>query len=588
MKSFLSFLAVLPLAAVAVAQDSSVYFSTRYAETPNSGRGGFIVDQASPCLPTPVFGIGFVIESAVANSQGVSYVTPGVLNTTILNDPQSGMTNDFVEVSNFPQYNLYLGDMDGDGVAHESTNFRGVDAMYIPTPAFGRPNNIHEMFVSVWSDSSGSTGYTTGGITESDMVLLPSAATDYPVDSPSQPLVYFIRRADWITLLGLSAGFSGGIDVNAFTVDQVTGDLYCSFDNGSIAGASLILSPGTPPVPTAITRGDIIRIPAAAYTPSGPYGAVTSPSGGMAERVYTAANVVSMVGVAGGTITVSGTVNVYGLSMDPAVAPVAAPTGFMTPALLFTIFNQGGSFPGAQNSSSSAIYSTAGGGAFATLNGVTMDQPAALGMNNQSFSNGFYAGPADALAVVQHAPNLDPIIDRPVHLDTYPTSGLLSDPTYNGRLVCYVSGLPPGAIAAVFARLDAVPPGGWVSRTGVSGAVPGYPDLYVDPLGLHNTRCVIAPQNSIVGTACQIPVAQIVFNNLTTGTTNDPSQSVNPIASFIDPTNGAENGDTCFELNLASVFAPGAVPPTPTPILTFQVLDLSTARLSSPIALQFN
>ena len=578
----------LALAASAVAQDSTVYFSTRFTETPASGRGGFINDTAAPCLPTPLFGIGFVIESAVANAQGVSYVTPGVLNTTVVNSLPPQMTNDFVEVSNFPQFNLYLGDMDQDGITHESTNFRGVDAMYIPTPAMGRPNNIHEMFVSCWSSSTGSSGYLGDSILESDMVLLPAAAAFYPVNDPGVAPVYFIRRADWATLLGVPSTTSS-LDVNAFTVDQTTGDIYCSFDNSTITGTMLVTSPGGGAAPITLTRGDIVRIPAAAYTPSGPYGIVTAPVAGLAERVYSAADVTSMVSSAGGTITVTGTVNVYSLSIDPVGGTSATPSGFAIPDLLFTIYNQGGQVPATPNASSSAVYTTATNGSFAVLNGLTMDQPNALGRNDNSFNNQYYAGPLDAMSVIQHSPNIDPMADRPVHLDTYPTNGVLTDPIYNGRITCYVSGLPPGGQAGVFARIDQIGAGGFVSRTSVAGSVPGYPDLYVDPFGMANQSCVLAPVNSIFGPICQMPVAQTFFNNPSSATANpDPNQSINPISVFTDPSNGSQNGDLCFELDLTTLLPPGTVPTSPPTILTFQVIDFSTVRLSSPLPIQLN
>jgi hypothetical protein len=296
-----------------------------------------------------------------------------------------------------------------------------------------------------------------------------------------------------------------------------------------------------------------------------------------------------MVANAGGTNTTSGTVNVYGLSIDPNGGTSATPAGFATPDLLFTIYNQGGQSGGTANASASAVYTTAGGGAYATLNGVTMDQPAALGMNYVSFNSSYFAGPLDAMSVVQHAPNLDPMADRPVHLDTYPTNGILSDPAYNGRITCYVSGLPPGGQAGVFARLDTIAAGGFVSRSSLAGSVQGYPDLYVDPFGVANQSCVLAPANSIVGNVCQNPLAQTFFNNPSSSTaTPDPTQSVNPITVFTDPNNGAQNGDLCFEIDLLTSLPPGAMPPSPPLIITIQVLDFSTVRLSSPIALQLN
>ena len=79
------------------------------------------------------------------------------------------------------------------------------------------------------------------------------------------------------------------------------------------------------------------------------------------------------------------------------------------------------------------------------------------------------------------------------------------------------------------------------------------------------------------------------FNNPSSGTaTPDPNQSINPVSVFTDPSNGAQNGDLCFELDLTASLPPGTMPANPPLVITIQVLDFSTVRLSSPIALQLN
>ncbi|HMS18717.1 MAG TPA: hypothetical protein PKA37_17875, partial [Planctomycetota bacterium] len=288
-------------------------------------------------------------------------------------------------------------------------------------------------------------------------------------------------------------------------------------------------------------------------------------------------NVNAMVLTAGGSITSSGVLNVYGISLDPLNTNLSlTPAGFPVPGLLFTVDNRGGTVPGLQNQTATAIYSNQGAGTFATLNGVTMNNPLAVGANNLSFSNGFYAGPLDALSVVVHTPSLDPMADRPVHLDAFPFDRTISDPLYNGILTCYVSGLPPGSLAGVFARLDVATPGGFISRFNVEGALSGYPDLYVDPFGFANQNCVIAP-SILFPTTCQIPGAQAIFNGGT-----------NPVLVWTDPNNGAVNGDTCFQIDLSSYLLPGVIPPVPTPMITLQVLDFTNLRLSSPLSFQLN
>ncbi|MAG57751.1 MAG: hypothetical protein CMJ83_15800 [Planctomycetes bacterium] len=588
MTSSLRLLCVLVLTGAVCAQDQTAYFSTRFTETPASGRAGDGNSFTAPCLPTPTFGIGFAIESALANSPGMSYVTPGAQNTTILNSPTATMTVDYVEVANFPQFNLYIGDLDADGLPHESGNFPGIDALHIVTPAVGRPNHMHEVFVSAYSDSSGSAGHIGSSILQSDMVLLPASSATYPNPSPPQTPVFFIRLADWQTFFNNSIATS--FDVNAFTVDATNGDIYCSFDNSSITGCTVNTAPGNSAVVTLV-RGDIVRIPGAAYTPSGPYGVVTAPQGGMAELVYTSANLDTMVNNAGGTISGTST-NCYGLSMDPSGGSTGTPTsGFMVANLYFTVDNRGGSLSGTQNMSAPAIYSNQAPaavptafGLFAVMNGVTMDRPSSVGMSDPSFNQvpGFWCGPLDALAVVQHTPDLDPMADRPVHLDAFPTSGVITSSFYNGTLTGYVSGLPPGAVAAVMVGLTVVGNGSAVQRTNVSGFLPGYPDLYVDPFGLMNQDAVLAPAPLGPTGSPLEAAAMLIFNNAGGG-------MINPVAVWTDPVNNAQNGDTCFEIDMSGILPVGGSAPSLPPVLiVMQVLDLSTARLSDPMAFQLN
>jgi hypothetical protein len=405
----IALLSILASATTYSQNQTTVYFSTRFAETPASGRGSYIVDSTAPCVPIPIFGIGYVIESAVSNSPGVCYVTPGSINSTVVNSlPPGVQITDFVEIANAPQLQLIIGDTDSDGTYLECANFPGVDAMHILAPAVGRPNNIHEMFISTFRSTSGNCGhavgtggYTATGIEPADLVLLQKAANAYPSPSTPRPPVFLIRRAHIEALLGLAAPFPA-MDVNAFARDESNGDLYVSF-NAMITGANVITSPGTAAITTNILAGDILRIPGTAYTPSGVYGVVTAPVAGMVERVYTAINVNSIVLTAGGSVTTSAVFNVYSLSLDPQnTALTVTPAGFTVPGLLFTVDNAGGTVPGLQNLSASAIYSNQGSGSFANMNGVVMNQPSAIGASNTSFSNGFYSGPLDAMSVVVH------------------------------------------------------------------------------------------------------------------------------------------------------------------------------------------
>src|SRR5262245_3532276 len=121
MSRSLSLLLIVALLAPAAAAQNSqyVYFSTRFAETPRSGRGGHITDLAAPTHPL-VMGLGYVNEAAVLNSQGLAVVRPGVPNMTPISGqgcqtppncpPPPPQVVDFVEIANIPQFDLEMGD----------------------------------------------------------------------------------------------------------------------------------------------------------------------------------------------------------------------------------------------------------------------------------------------------------------------------------------------------------------------------------------------------------------------------------------------------------------------------------------------
>src|SRR5262245_38589307 len=203
------------LAGAAAAQNSQyVYFSTRFAETPVSGRGGHIADLTAPTHPL-VMGLGYVNEAAVLNSQGLAVVRPGVPNMIPISGqgcatppfcpPPPPMVVDFQEIANIPQFDLEMGDTNGNGLYNDTTNgqgtgtqvnFAGVDAVWVPFPPAGRAANLHECFISTFFDSPGTMGYRGAAITEADVFLLPAAPNFYPLPSAPVAPVFFLRQAD--------------------------------------------------------------------------------------------------------------------------------------------------------------------------------------------------------------------------------------------------------------------------------------------------------------------------------------------------------------------------------------------------------
>lgn len=548
-----------------------LYFSTRFAETPFSGRGGNITGGAPVCFPSPTFGGGFVIESNVTNSPGMNYVLPGVANATIPSSNPPQQTVDFVELANFTQFNLVIGDLDADLRPNESSNFGGVDAMWVPFPAPGRPANMHEIFVSSFNDSSGSAGFLGDSITEADMLLLPSASNPYPLPQAQTAPTYFIRQSDWEILFGMTPGTGNSIDLDAFTVDPSNGDIYASF-NSFFTAPQVITAPASAPQSISVHPGDIIRIPGTAYTPSGPFGIVTNPQAGFAELVIGEAEVTALVTTAGGTISGVSRTDVYGLDLDPSGATHTSNSGFTVPNLLFTVDNRGGATTGPGNPTATAVYSTLGAGSFALINGIQMDRPEAAGMAPVSFNQNFYTGPMDAIDVADHTPGFDPVFSKPLHMDSFPDSGLGS--TAGQRLVVYFSGSTPGALLAVFGRVDILGAGGFVPRWDTSSVIGlgGHPNAYIDPYEAVDFNCVIAPNFWLT---CQEPAIQSLFNG-----------GLNPVTTFTDPMNGSDNGDGCFEINFPALPAPAAG--SPPLIVTFQIYDFSNNRLSTPYALQFD
>ena len=413
---------------------------------------------------------------------------------------------------------------------------RGLGAV----PSASRAANLHEMFISAFSDSPGALGYRGTAITEADMMLFPAAPNLYPLPSTPQAPVFFIRQSQLEVFFGMAPGTGAAIDTDGFCVDQSNGDIYISFDGAS--GTNALPFTGTfrsaPATLTTTTvhAGDIFRIPGNAYTPSGPYGIVTNPQPNLIQRVYTQADVTTMVTTAGGCISNTGSAstgvlytNSRGLSIDvtAALPTTATPQGFVIKQLFFTIDNRGVTTTGCpgtpstcqpgvnQNLTSAAIYSTQTGGSFAVINGTIMNQPSAVGMRDCSFNTLFFTGPLDAACVVQLATPYDPVSGGPFHLDNFPDSGYRTTPP------------PPSPHPVVSpATSRARPPadhrdpgprghsdrGLYIDRysTLAFGILGGYPDLFIDLIGINNPGFLIAP--FLLAPYGQNAAAQSFFN----------------------------------------------------------------------------
>jgi hypothetical protein len=608
-------LAVLCLIALTVAAPSQspgtqyVYFSTRFVETPRSGRGGHAYDLAPPTHPL-VMGLGYRNEAAVLDPQGFAVVLPGAPNMTPVPSaicpnppacpPLPPMVVDFQEIAGAAQLDLECGDTNGNGIYNEttngsptgtSTNIAGIDAIWIPNPPASRAANLHECFISTFAASPGAMGYRGAPITPADVFLLPSAPNFYPAPSSPAPPIFFLRQSDLETFFCMGAGTGAAMNVDAFAVDVPTGDIYLSFDglsptNPAAFIGSFFTGPGIATT-AAVHAGDVFRIPAWAFAPAGPYGVVTAPLPGHVERIYTAADLAAVVAIGGGCVTGVPYLNTTGLDIDDTQSVMnLAPCGFGVRPLFFTIDNRGApaaacSGSPVQNLTATAIYTTGVGGAFAVLNGITMNTPAALGMSDFAFDGSSAAGPIDALDVVELPTPWDPVAGAPFHLDARPTGyGTLMGPAPTPVVTGYVAGAAPGATIGILMRADVQVSGGFIDRysTGWFENVAGHPDLFMDFLSVNNQKFVLGP--SYLWPLGQDLLAVSMFNG------GPGFSGQNPIPTWSDPNvwPHANNGDSAFSIDLSPFVG---IWPFPF-VLTFQALDLTQEKLSDAVSVEFN
>ena len=168
-----------------------------------------------------------------------------------------------------------------------------------------------------------------------------------------------------------------------------------------------------------------------------------------------------------------------------------------------------------QNLTAAAIYSTQAGGSFAVINGVTMNQPSAVGMRDCSFNNAFFTGPLDAAASSSSATPYDPVAGGPFHLDNFPDSVLppeRADADAQGRDRATLRARRRAGTIAILGRADFQTPGGFIDRysTLAFGVCRATPDLFIDLVGINNPSFLIAP--FFLAPYGQNAAAQSLFN----------------------------------------------------------------------------
>jgi hypothetical protein len=411
--------ALLLFLAPASAQQGSLLFGTQFTEAALSGVGG---TQPMPGL-----------QSAVIDNQGVSIVVPS-----------AAMPNAY-EIVNFGGLAAYYGDTNSNGTHVESTDVgTNIDAIWVPR-SISSPANWCDFFFSTGSDvGGGGTGGILGGtpVFETEMILLQLS---------SAPPLKLYSEAQLEVLLGMAPGSLASADVDAFTKDNTTGDMFFSFtDTVTINGTTPALD------------GDIIVVPGAAYTPVGPYGVVTAPIAGLAYVGATEASLAAIITGLG--VVLPANRELSSIDLDPRGGTFGAPP-VTIPNMIFT-FETSGATSGPRAPS---VYTTFGGGAFFTINGVTLNVAPAVGLNPTSFNPMFTCGSLDALDFVAAASR------HPLTIDRFPNSVI---PT-PGLVAFDIAGIAPGSSAQIVVNSGPAGPGTASFRQFIPGLT-GHCELYVN------------------------------------------------------------------------------------------------------------
>lgn len=330
----------------------------------------------------------FAMESTHMASNGVGGTTTSPGNqaavfgddSIIMVVPDSSIPYTAYECSDFALWAAYFGDVDNDGLYGESI-VGEVDAIHVPMTA-PNPLNIFDVFLSFQVDIPGGGTLNGTPIDDADVVRL----------LPRGGFVPFIVRSQIAAAQNLTTTSSiSALDVDAFAVDEATGDIYWSLT------ATSTVNGGT------VEDGGVIRLRATNYV-ANPNGTVASVTTGGAEVVLREADV-DLVFVTAGLAPV---VEVTGLEIDPLGGTfTSVTTGLTMPNLLITSENA---------INGPAIVTSRLGGQILDLLGVTMNSGPALGLAPTNFA-GNPVGTLTALAL-----RSIPLQDTPRMLDIFPTA----------------------------------------------------------------------------------------------------------------------------------------------------------------------
>jgi len=334
----------------------------------------------------------------------------------LVTSPVTGGGHAAYAAADYSTWTAVFGDEDNNGF-YVSSTIGEFDAAWIP-PGASMPPTPFDVYFSVSTDM-GSSGLLGGVVVdEADILRLVPGGVEI-----------FLSKAQIETAVGST--LSTSTDVNGFTVDPATGDLYLTFTATiTVAGGSL-------------SDGGIARIPGTAYTTTGgPLTPIATMTPGSAVIVLDEVEVDAMFVAAG----LTGVNDLTGIELDPTGGTYTSTgTGLTMPNLWLT-HDASGDY---------AIVSTVGGGVIPTVNGNVMNVSESFGIAGATVH-------PTALAFAAATP-----VGTPLHIDTFP-----GNPTTPGSIRLDVAGATPGSLVILYGDFFAGTSGGFAPRLPLASVAP--------------------------------------------------------------------------------------------------------------------
>lgn len=373
----------------------------------------------------------------------------------------------------------YIGDMDADG--------RWVDAS---VDAPGQDND--EFFIKRFTGAP-----APGSFTARDLYFSKENETDFGPSFRDADVFRYAAQGVLDVFLSEAVLQSGLGTVASVDLDGIcqsaTGDLFISLSDASIAANG-------PTGPLTITDGDILHFPVASISYS-PSGNVTAIAANSVIRIATEIDVNAMITSSAVLTSVGGapsiTIDLSALEIDPSGGTWVTPQGALTlPNLIFA-------WEGFSNDG--AIISTSGGGAIATINGVSMGSTSAttgtqLGLLPDSTGIDGINGMALINTVL-----------APVVVENYPVNLITSSTILYTEQ--QVSGATPGGNVVFFFDVGGTATGGSLTSFTFTGPLSGqvfgtsfnFPILSIQPANSQGyARLVSALPNFLVGSGTNL------------------------------------------------------------------------------------